>query len=72
MNNKNRKFYAVFKNADNEFELWAGPCSSKLTALNQAELKVLDTYGSKSRKYMPRVNGMTAINESEAKYLKVV
>ena len=70
--NKNLKFYAVFKNEYDEFELWAGPCATKVAALNSGEIKVLDTYGSKSKKYMQRVNGLYAVNQSEAKYLKVV
>jgi hypothetical protein len=70
--NKNLKFYAVFKTEDDEFELWAGPCASKEGALNSGEMKVLDTYGSKSKKYMKRVNGLYAVNQSEAKYLKIV
>jgi len=70
--NKTLKFYCVFKNEDHDFELWAGPVSSKEAALSSGEMKILDTYGSKSRKYMKRLNGLTAVNESEAKYLKVI
>jgi hypothetical protein len=66
------KFYAIFKTEDNDFELWAGPCASKQEALSSGEIKVLDTYGSKSRNYMKRVNGLHAVNGLEAKYLKVV
>ena len=69
--NVNLKFYSVYKQDDN-FELWGGPCPSKEAALGSGELKILDTYGSKSPKYAKRVNGLLAINESEAKYLKVV
>ena len=70
--NKPLKFYAVFKNEDDNFELWAGPKASKEAALNAGEMNVLETYGSKSKKYIKRVNGLTGINESEAKYLKVI
>ena len=66
------KFYAIFKNESDEFELWSGPCISKQEALSSGEIKVLDTYGSKSRKYMKRVNGLYSINNLEAKYLKVI
>jgi hypothetical protein len=70
--NRNLQFYAVFKNEDGLYELWGGPCTSKEAALNSGEMKVLDTYGSKSKNYSKRVNGLTAVNKSEARYLKVI
>jgi hypothetical protein len=68
--NKDLKFYSIYRQ-DNEFELWGGPCHSKEAALSQGELKVLDTYGSKSKNYMNRVRGLFTVDEFEAKYLKV-
>jgi hypothetical protein len=70
--NKNEKFYAVYKNdLNNTIELWSGLCSTKEGALCAGEMRVLDTYGSKSNEYMRRVNGLFAVNESEAAYMKV-
>jgi hypothetical protein len=66
------KFYCVFKNEDHIFELWAGPVSSKKAALSSGEMEILDIYGSKSKKYMERLNGLTVVNESEAKYLRII
>ena len=65
------KFYCVCKDEDNNFELWAGPCSSKPAALNAGEMKLLETFGSRSKKYAKRVNNLVAVNESEARYLKL-
>lgn len=66
-------FYAVFKNEEEDnFELWSDGLNSANAALAQGEMRVLDTYGSKSRKYMKRINGLQAVNQDEAKYLKLL
>jgi hypothetical protein len=70
--NKNEKFYAIFKTPDDTYELWSGACVSGDAALSAGEMKVLDTYGSKSKMYMQRVNGMFAVNSSEASYMGVI
>jgi hypothetical protein len=72
MNKKIEKYYAVFKDEDDVMELWSGACSSKEAAMSAGEMKILDTYGSKSRKYMKRVNELFAVNSSEARYMKVI
>jgi hypothetical protein len=64
-------FYAVYKNEDN-FELWSDKFSSENPALLQAELRVLDTYGSRSKEYMRRINGLRAIDEHTARHLKLI
>jgi hypothetical protein len=67
------KFFAVFNNGS-EFELWSKPegCNSKGSAAAQAEMMLLDTYGSRDPKYLKRLNNLTVINKSEAEYLKLL
>ena len=64
-------FYAVYKNKGN-FELWSDKFNSKDPALLQAELRILDTYGSRSKEYARRINGLQTIDQETAKYLNLI
>jgi hypothetical protein len=62
-------YYAMYKDEDGQFELWAGPAKTTCEAMSQAENTLLETYGSRSEKYRTRLNGLFSCNESEAKHL---
>jgi hypothetical protein len=63
------KFYCIYKTVDNTYEIWGHPFLSEKAALASGEGQLLDTYGSKSKEYMMRVNDLIAIDESSARYL---
>jgi hypothetical protein len=73
LNNTETKFYAIFNNG-NDFELWSKTegCNTRDAASAQAEMLLLDTYGSRDPKYMTRLNNMIVVNQDEANYLKLL
>lgn len=72
MNKQKETYYALYYSKDDLIEVWAGPCKTREAALSAAELNLLETFSSKSKKYMPRLNNMFTATKTEAKYLKVI
>ena len=67
-----KQFYAVCKNQDGDYQLMGGPYKSKEAALAGGEMNVLNTWGSKHKQYSKFINTLTAMNECEARYFKLV
>lgn len=68
----NEQFYAVCKNRDNQLQLMGGPYGSKEAALLGGEMNLIHTWGSKHKDYTFLLNGLTSVNDAEARFCKLI